>query len=46
MCFISHNQSALKNKDFVEESISKLLKCGPIIQAEKPPEVITHYWFP
>ena len=40
MCFISHNQSALKNKDFVEESISKLLKCGSIIQAEKPPEVI------
>ena len=31
---------AIKNKDFVEESISKLLKCGSIIDAEKPPEVI------
>ena len=35
-----NNQSALKNKDFVEESISELLKCGSIIEAEKPPEVI------
>ena len=36
----ANNQSALKNKDFVEESISELLKCGSIIEAEKPPEVI------
>ena len=36
-----NNQSALKSKDFAEESISKLLKCGSIIQAEKPPEVIS-----
>ena len=36
----SNNQSALKNKDFVEESISELLKCGSIVEAEKPPEVI------
>ena len=35
-----NNQSALKNKDFVEESISELLKCGSIIEAEKPQEVI------
>ena len=35
-----NNQSALKNKDFVEESISELLKCGSIIEAEKPPEII------
>ena len=35
-----NNQSVLKNKDFVEESISELLKCGSIIEAEKPPEVI------
>ena len=35
-----NNQSALKNKNFVEESISELLKCGSIIEAEKPPEVI------
>ena len=35
-----NNQSALKKKDFVEESISELLKCGSIIGAEKTPEVI------
>ena len=35
-----NNRSALKNKDFVEESISELLKCGSIIEAEKSPEVI------
>ena len=35
-----NNQSVLKNKDFVEESISELLKCGSIIEAEKPPEAI------
>ena len=35
-----NNQSALKNMDFVEESISELLKCGSIIEAEKPSEVI------
>ena len=35
-----NNQSALKNKDVVEEPISKLLKCGSVIEAEKPPEVI------
>ena len=35
-----NNLLALKNKDFVEESISKFLKCGSIIEAEKPPEVI------
>ena len=35
-----NNQSVLKNKDFVEESISELLKCGPIIEAEKSPEAI------
>ena len=35
-----NNQSVLKNKDFVEECISELLKCGYIIEAEKPPEVI------
>ena len=35
-----NNQSALKNKDFVEESISELLKCGSVIEAEKPLEVI------
>ena len=35
-----NNQSALKNKEFVEESISELLKCGSIIEAEKPPEII------
>ena len=34
-----NNQSALKNKEFVEESISKLPKCGSITEAEKPPEV-------
>ena len=31
---------ALKNKDFVEESISELLKCGSIMEAEKHPEII------
>ena len=36
-----NNQSALKNKDFVEESISELLKCGSVIEAGKPPEVIS-----
>ena len=36
----ANNQSALKNKDFVEESISELLKCGSIIEVEKPAEVI------
>ena len=35
-----NNHSALKNKDFVEEPISKLLKCGSVIEAEKLPEVI------
>ena len=30
-----NNQSALKIKDFVEESISELLKCGSIIEVEK-----------
>ena len=35
-----NNQSPLKNKDFAEESISELLKCGSIIETEKPPEVI------
>ena len=35
-----NNQSGLKNKDFVNESISELLKCGSIIEVEKPPEVI------
>ena len=35
-----NNQSALKNKDFIEESISELLKCGSVIEAEKPPEAI------
>ena len=40
MASFRNNQSALKNKDFVEESISKLLKCGSIIEAEKPLEVI------
>ena len=35
-----NNQSALKIKDFVEESISELLKCGSIIEVEKPAEVI------
>ena len=35
-----NNQSALKNKDFAEESIPELLKCGSIIEVEKPPEVI------
>ena len=40
MCFISQYQSALKNKDFVEESICEVGKCGSIIEAEKPPDVI------
>ena len=35
-----NNQSALKNQNFVEESISEMLKCGSIIEAEKAPEVI------
>ena len=35
-----NNQSALKNKDFVAESIYKLLKCGSLIVAENLPEVI------
>ena len=35
-----NNQSALNNKDFVEEPISELLKCGSIIEADKIPEVI------
>ena len=35
-----NNQSALKNQDFVEESISELLQCGSVIEAEKPQEVI------
>ena len=38
--FCNNNQSALKNKNSVEESITELLKCGSIIEAEKPPEVI------
>ena len=37
------NQSALKNQDFVEESISELLKCGSIIEAEIPQEVINSH---
>ena len=37
---VHNNQSALKNKDFVEEPISKLLKCCCIIEAEKSPEII------
>ena len=36
---LKHPKS-LKNKDFVEESNSELVKCGSIIEAEKPPEVI------
>ena len=40
MASFRNNQSALKNKDFVEESISELLKCGSIIDVEKPAEVI------
>ena len=36
-----NNQSSLKNKDLVEESISELQKCGSIIETEKPPEVVT-----
>ena len=35
-----NNQAALKDKDFFKEPISELLKCGSIIEAEKPPEVI------
>ena len=35
-----NNQSSLTNKNFVEESISILLKCGSILEAEKAPEVI------
>ena len=35
-----NNQSALKNKDVVQESISEFLKCGSIREAEKPPEVM------
>ena len=35
-----NNQSALRNKDFIKESISELLKCGSILEAEKPPEQI------
>ena len=35
-----NNQSALKNKDFVEASIFELLKCDSIIEEEKPPKVI------
>ena len=35
-----NNHSALKNKDFVEESISELLKCGYVTEAEESPEVI------
>ena len=35
-----NNLSALKNKDFVKEYISELLKCGSIIEAENLPEVI------
>ena len=33
-------QLALKDKDFLKESISELLKCGSIIEVEKPAEVI------
>ena len=32
--------SQLKNKDFVEEPISELLKFASIIEGETPPEVI------
>ena len=39
----ANNQSAFKSKDFAEESISKLLICGSIIQAEKPLEVISQF---
>ena len=35
-----NNHLSLKNKDFVEESISELLKCGYVIEAEESPEVI------
>ena len=35
-----NNLSALKNKDFVKEYISELLKCGSIIEAENLQEVI------
>ena len=37
---VHNNQLALKNKDFVEEPISKLLKYCCIIEAEKSPEII------
>ena len=40
MCSFRNNQSALKNKDFVKESINELLKCVSIIEAERPPVVI------
>ena len=33
-------QLASKDKDFLKESISELLKCGSIIEVEKPAEVI------
>ena len=35
-----NNESALKNKDFVQEPIFELLKCGSIIVAENLSEVI------
>ena len=37
---VHNNQLALKNKSFVEEPISKLLKYCCIIEAEKSPEII------
>ena len=40
-----NNQSALKSKDFVEKSISELLKCGSIIEGDKLPEVINSLSF-
>ena len=36
----NQNQSALRSKDFAEESISELLKRGCMIKVEKSPEVI------
>ena len=41
-----NNLSALKNKDFVKKYISKLLKCGSIIEADNLPEVINPLSFP
>ena len=35
-----NNQSALKNKDVVQESTCEFPRCGSTIEAEKPPEVM------